>query len=204
MPKVTLDKHAFKALASETRLDILKTLDGKPMNLTDLAKNTKLNKATLHEHLKKLTDTGLVKKKQRPGHKWVYYTLSWKGESLLHPENTKIVILFTISLCSLIAAITQMVLWAKGTIIQTTSAPQFGLMESTNDLGENASIISPDLNRSSIPEQGKILLEEGSNTINVFYQDPLFLYLALICFAIFTIILSVSIYILWKNKKQQL
>lgn len=204
MPKVTLDKQAFKALASETRLQILKTLDGKQMNLSELSHKTELNKATLHEHLKKLTETGLVKKKQRPGHKWVYYTLSWKGESLLHPENTKIVITFTFSIIALIAAITQMVLWAKGTIISTPDSQQFDIMESTKDLRGNESILPHNINGSSLPENGKILLDQGNEQMIVIYQNPLFLYAAIICFALFVIILSFSLYRLWKNKKQQL
>ena len=85
MAKVTLDKETFKALASETRLDILRTLDGKKLGLNDISKATNLNKATLHEHLSKLNQVGLVKKKEREGHKWVYYKLTWKGENLLHP-----------------------------------------------------------------------------------------------------------------------
>ena len=85
MTKVTLDMDTFKALASDTRLDILRTLDGKKMSLKDISFETKLNKATLHEHLAKLNEAGLVKKKEREGHKWVVYKLTWKGESLLHP-----------------------------------------------------------------------------------------------------------------------
>ena len=95
MAKVTLDMNTFKALASDTRLDILRVLDGKRMSLKDISRATKLNKATLHEHLAKLHEAGLVKKKEREGHKWVYYKLTWKGEGLLHPENTRIVVLFS-------------------------------------------------------------------------------------------------------------
>ena len=92
MSKVTLDMSTFKALASDTRLDILRALDGKKMGLKDISQATKLNKATLHEHLTKLNEAGLVKRKEREGHKWVYYKLTWKGECLLHPENTRIVV----------------------------------------------------------------------------------------------------------------
>ena len=67
MSKITLDKNAFKALASDTRLGILKTLDGKKMGLMDISKITNLNKATLHEHLTKLHEVGLVKRKERQG-----------------------------------------------------------------------------------------------------------------------------------------
>ncbi|MCJ7571554.1 MAG: helix-turn-helix domain-containing protein [Candidatus Thermoplasmatota archaeon] len=95
MTKVSLDIESFKALASETRLDILRALDGKKMNLTDICHATNLHKMTLHEHLSKLTEAGFINRIEREGHKWVYYKLSWKGESLLHPENTHIVVLFS-------------------------------------------------------------------------------------------------------------
>jgi len=95
MTKVSLDIQSFKALASETRLDILRALDGKKMNLTDICSITNLNKVTLHEHLNKLVEAGFIKRIEREGHKWVYYKLSWKGESLFHPENTHIVLLFS-------------------------------------------------------------------------------------------------------------
>jgi DNA-binding transcriptional ArsR family regulator len=105
MPKLTLDINTFKALASDTRLDILRTLDGKKMNLNDICKATNLNKATLHEHLTKLNEAGLIKRKEREGHKWVYYKLTWKGEGLLHPENTRIVVMFSTTFISLLIAV---------------------------------------------------------------------------------------------------
>ncbi len=54
MTKVTLGITDFKVLASETRLEILKALDGKKMNLKDISKVTNLHEMTLHEHLEKL------------------------------------------------------------------------------------------------------------------------------------------------------
>ena len=105
MPKVTLDMNTFKALASDSRLDILRSLDGKKMSLKDISRATRLNKATLHEHLAKLNEAGLVKKYEREGHKWVYYKLTWKGEGLLHPENTRIVVMFSITFVTLLIGI---------------------------------------------------------------------------------------------------
>ena len=105
MPKVSLDIDSFKALASETRLDILRALDGKKMSLNEITKATKLHKMTLHEHLTKLSSAGFIKKIEREGHKWVYYQLSWKGQSLLHPENTRIVVMFSVTFFTLIFGI---------------------------------------------------------------------------------------------------
>ncbi|KYK22327.1 hypothetical protein AYK25_02695 [Thermoplasmatales archaeon SM1-50] len=95
MSKITLDIEDFKTLASETRLDILRAIDQKNMNLKDISRVTKLHETTVHEHLTKLVNSGFVKKNERQGHKWVYYKLSWKGSSLLHPDNTKVVVMFT-------------------------------------------------------------------------------------------------------------
>ena len=117
MVKVTLDMSTFKALASDTRLDILKTLDGKKMSLNDICRATNLNKATLHEHLSKLHEAGLVKRKEREGHKWVYYKLSWKGESLLHPENTRIVVLFSVTFFTFFLGFIQLINYARGKVI---------------------------------------------------------------------------------------
>ncbi len=105
MPKVSLDIESFKALASETRLDILRVLDGKKLNLNEITKATNLHKMTLHEHLSKLTSAGFINRIEREGHKWVYYTLSWKGQSILHPENTRIVVMFSVTFISLIFGI---------------------------------------------------------------------------------------------------
>lgn len=109
MPKVNLDLNSFKALASDTRLNILRTLDGKKMSLNDIAKSTNLHKVTLHEHLFRLTEAGFIKKIEREGHKWVYYKLSWKGESLLHPENTRIVVLFSITFFTLFFGLSSLI-----------------------------------------------------------------------------------------------
>lgn len=117
MPKVTLDMNTFKALASDTRLGILRALDGKKMSLKDISKATNLNKATLHEHLAKLNEAGLIKRKEREGHKWVYYKLTWKGEGLLHPENTRIVVLFTTTFVTLFFGVVFFFNYIKGQII---------------------------------------------------------------------------------------
>jgi len=137
MPKVTLDMNAFKALASDTRLSILRSLDGKKLNLKELVKVTNLNKATLHEHLSKLNEAGLVKKKERDGHKWVYYKLTWKGEGLLHPENTRIVVMFSATFVALAAGILQMFNFLKGRIVA----------RAVNIVGSDSTVIITDISK---------------------------------------------------------
>jgi DNA-binding transcriptional ArsR family regulator len=101
MTKVTLELKDFKALASETRLDILRALDGKKLSLKEISTATNLHEVTIHEHISKLVEAEFVKKEEREGHKWVYYKLSWKGASLIHPENTRVVVLFSSTIVTL-------------------------------------------------------------------------------------------------------
>lgn len=181
MTKITLDRETFKALASDTRLDILKNLDGRPMGLNDIAKVTNLNKATLHEHLTKLNEAGLIKRSEREGHKWVYYRLTWKGEGLLHPENTRIVVLFTMTFVALAVSILNIVSYIKGTLIQPH------VIQAENSVKDLvASRGGTDTNELAVPAPTTVRA--------VFFQDPLFLYAAVACFAVFIAVCCVAIW----------
>ena len=62
-----LDKKSlevYKALASDTRLEILKRLADSPSTTTDLARDMQLSKAIMSRHLTLLEDAGLI----RPSH----------------------------------------------------------------------------------------------------------------------------------------
>ncbi|RLF28608.1 MAG: hypothetical protein DRN05_03635 [Thermoplasmata archaeon] len=207
MAKVTLDRETFKALASDVRLEILKILDGKKMSLNEISNVMRLNKATLHEHLTKLNEAGLVKKNSREGHKWVYYKLTWKGESLLHPENTKIVVLFTITFISLWMGIIQLLFYARGTLVSLGSGftpsrffaeNEGGGMMDTNVTTSSSKILS------SLPKNTRIFLDENTGVWKAVYQNPMFLYVAVICFVVFIVLLCVSIWRLWENRSPKL
>jgi len=201
MPKITLDRAAFKALASDSRLDILRTLDGKKLSLKDISKETNLNKATLHEHLTKLNEAGLVKRKTREGHKFVYYSLSWKGESLLHPENTKIVVMFSATLLSLFGGILLLIQYVKGTIIAT--APTYFNSKYLEEVGSNDSLVQDTINEiTTAPDMRSYGTWESGG--DILFQNPIFLYATITCIIIFTIILCFSIWKVWENRTQKL
>lgn len=88
MSKITLDAETFKALASATRLTVLKALDERRKTLTELSRDLALNKATVHEHMGLLLAAGLVRKRDDEGRKWIYYELTWTGQKILRPEAT--------------------------------------------------------------------------------------------------------------------
>ena len=196
MTKVTLDMNAFKALASDTRLDILRSLDGKKLSLNDICKTTNLNKATLHEHLAKLHEAGLVKRNEREGHKWVYYKLSWKGECLLHPENTRIVVMFTTTFLILTVGIIQLVSFVKGRLVSIfdTHSPYY-----LNYYIEDR--VSDALIRSEVSGSGaKGTLGGPLPSTLVIVHNPTLQYIAIACIVIFSILLCFSI---WRSRKNR-
>ncbi len=108
--KVELDKKALFALASDTRLDILKALQSNRRTVSQLAEEVGVDKAAVHRHLKKLEEGGFVTRTE--DHGFVYYGLSWKARDIMTPgENTRIVILISSSLISVLGAIA-LVVWA--------------------------------------------------------------------------------------------
>lgn len=98
--RVELDKKALFALASDSRLEILKAMQPMRRTVTQLAETLGIDKAAVHRHLKMLEEGGFVKRYE--DHGFVYYGLSWKSRDLLSPgENTKVVILLTSSILML-------------------------------------------------------------------------------------------------------
>lgn len=98
---IVLTKDTFEVLASETRLDILKTLNTRRMTITELAADLDLAKSTVHHHLQKLADAGFVAAGE-DGHAWVYYALTPEGQVLLQPSGgARVRIILTAGLASL-------------------------------------------------------------------------------------------------------
>ena len=101
--KITLDKKTFKVLASDTRVNILKSLTQRRKMLTELAKELGMSVSTVKEHLDKLSEAGLVVQRD-DGHKWKYYELTGIGKKIINPDNdTRIWVLLSLSGVALLA-----------------------------------------------------------------------------------------------------
>ena len=94
--KITLDRDAFKVLASDTRINILKSLKIQRKTLSELAKEFEMSVSTVKEHLDNLVGAELIAQKD-DGHKWKYYDLTRKGKNILNPGETKIWVLLSMS-----------------------------------------------------------------------------------------------------------
>jgi len=80
-----IDRKTLKALAADTRLDILKSLGKRRKTPSELSKELRLATSTVTEHLNKLEKADLIRREET-GHKWIYYSLTKKGENLVKPK----------------------------------------------------------------------------------------------------------------------
>lgn len=94
--EVVLDRTSFKALASETRIGLLKRLDKGRRTASQLAGEFSLSVQAVSEHLKRLEEAGLVERKD-DGRKWVYFELTRKGGQVLGREKSNVLFLLSVS-----------------------------------------------------------------------------------------------------------
>ena len=96
MDTVKIDRKVLFALASNTRIKMLKKLRKRRMTLTELSKELNISKTAVKEHLDKLVEAGLVERTDE-GRKWIYYGLTEKGKNVLNPKNKKLILLLSIA-----------------------------------------------------------------------------------------------------------
>lgn len=125
--KITLDRESFRALASDTRVSILKSLDRRRKMLTELSKQLDMSPSTVKEHMDNLSKAGLVVKID-DGHKWKYYELTRKGQNVLHPAGTKIWILLSVSVIGMIVAIGDLIRTGIQPVPQMLGANSFDMI----------------------------------------------------------------------------
>ncbi len=80
-----LGSKEIKALASDTRVMMLKSLGARRKMPSELAREFSMAPSTIVEHLAVLERSGLIKRIET-GHKWKYYELTEKGRSLVRPK----------------------------------------------------------------------------------------------------------------------
>ncbi len=121
--RVELDKKSLFALASDTRLEILRSLQPMRRTVSQLSESLGIDKAAVHRHLKKMEEGELVKRYE--DHGFVYYGLSWKARDLLSPnENTKIIILLSTSWLLVLGVVFAVVLGAYLGVTDHVLLPQ--------------------------------------------------------------------------------
>ncbi len=143
---IRLDKETFKALASGTRVDILKLLGQRRHMQTEIAAALSLSTPTVKEHLDALEKAGLVERHEE-GRKWKYYSLTKKGKGVLNPEEMKIWIVLALLVFSVAGG-----LWTMMKSFAGTAVPEAQMMAKTMDAGaESLSMMAAPLTPAPAP-----------------------------------------------------
>jgi DNA-binding transcriptional ArsR family regulator len=103
-PVTLIDRNVLKVLSAETRMDILKELSDGERTPSHIAKKLNKSNATIVEHLDVLCKVGLVKKIEQPGKKWVFYTLTERGNGIVSNKSRSLVIILSLSMLCLIGS----------------------------------------------------------------------------------------------------
>jgi DNA-binding transcriptional ArsR family regulator len=82
-----ISKNLLKTLTVDTRTNILKSLEKRPMTASELSRKLGKHVTTVSEHLDILRNSDLVERVERPGRKWVYYRLTKPAQKILHPRS---------------------------------------------------------------------------------------------------------------------
>lgn len=103
-PVTIVDRDVLKVLAVDTRMDILKLLQKGERMPSYLSKELGKSNPTIIEHLDALQKAGLVSKLVQPHKKFVFYTLTEKGQGILSSRSRRLVIVLSSSVVSLFAS----------------------------------------------------------------------------------------------------
>ena len=99
--RITLGRKAFKALSSDSRVSILKSLGRRRKMLAELSNELGMSPSTMKEHMDSLVGAGLVAKID-DGHKWKSYELTRAGRTVVSPGETRIWVIISISAFALL------------------------------------------------------------------------------------------------------
>ncbi|MBP2134134.1 DNA-binding transcriptional ArsR family regulator [Methanomicrobium sp. W14] len=122
---IVLNKDIFEILSCDTRIDILKSLNSRRKTNSEISKELSLRSSTIHRHLEKLEETGLIKSIDSEN-KWVYYELTPAGDALINPNKNNNFIIYLSSLLTYITTIAA--LYTYYTIPRLNSKSLFPLL----------------------------------------------------------------------------
>lgn len=118
MAEVTLSSNEFKALSSDIRVHIIKSLKERNYTLTELAKKMNMSSPSMKQHLGVLVSSGLIQQVDE-GRKWKYYCLTRKGEKIVAGRESDTTILIVLGISSIAMVAVLLVLFGSIASIST-------------------------------------------------------------------------------------
>lgn len=175
--RVYIKIDSLKNLISNDTKQILHSLDSNNLSKEQLQKITQLSEDRLHHQIENLINGKLIRKKQRKNE--FYYSLTYKGSSLMHPENSRILTLYAVSLASISITLSYVIHWMQTSSKTNILAPDRGFFEDSNTLLATTETVQQVNNPSLSP-------------------------FVFIGFILFVILISITFWRYKKNKKQVL
>ena len=172
--KVYIQAVTLRNLISNETKQVLHQLDTKNLTEEELQKETKISEDNLHLQLTNLVNGKLIKKKQNTPQ----YSLTYKGECILHPENSRILLLYGLSMFSLTLSLAHVIHWI-----------QLSLQTSQKTIDVSANRVFFDGGSSGLV----------TNTIEQ-VTNPIISPIVLVGFVIFISLISMTI---WRYKKNK-
>lgn len=99
------DNGTIKAVLSDTRLQILKSLNKRRMTAAELVNSIGVQKNAVYKHLDKLLNAELIKRVDNEERKWVYYELTSKGANIISSGKYQVLILLSSGIGTLLTGI---------------------------------------------------------------------------------------------------
>ncbi len=162
--KFVLDDKSFKALAAESRVNILKKLTTRRMTLSELSTKLSLRNSTIKEHCNLLLDANLVKKIDE-GHKWKYYELTNKGKEIITPNQTsEAKILITLGISAIIFA--SIILFSMQGMLQSNASLEPQLLQTSG----MKSIVEDGVSAETVMTAEKIQIDQSITITGVNYN----------------------------------
>ncbi len=168
MKELSLDKDTFKALAGETRIQILKELNERRKTQSELAQKLGLSPPTVNEHVELLKKAGLVQQMDE-GRKWKYYALTGKGKDLLNPSDTKIMLLLGTASVALMGS--ALVLFSRFYAGSNSTLSQVAVTDSSNAMKTMVERSSNDFVTGTTPQIAGGVADGAATGIQTVVQE---------------------------------
>ncbi len=133
MDEITIGREEFKALSSDTRINIIKLLNERNYTLSEISAKMNMSSPTIKQHLETLVHSDLIQQKDE-GRKWKYYYLTRKGKKLIEPESEpRVMILLAASIIGIVFLAYTLI----GTGISFSAGEQFNAPSNEKTLYSN-------------------------------------------------------------------
>ncbi len=199
MGDLTVDRSVRRALSSESRVSILKSVSVRRRTQSELARELNLASPTILQHLSILLESGLMEKIDE-GRKWKYYQLTEKGRSLLGIEQRAVpvrsIILFAVALVFIVSSVYMLQFYqpqaAFGGEAQAGAANEQQPSAIPADAQTTAAPASDNMKLLAAPLPEQSLASPDPNT-------PI--YYAMFVFG--TLALLMALYVYWQNRQRE-